>query len=345
MAGGVGTRLWPLSRNATPKQFQKLTGDISLFQQAFRRLHKLLDVEHIWVMTGESYGQTIRQQVPEFLPENIITEPSARNTAPASALAIMTVLERDPFADIAIVASDHHIGKEDVFASVMDAGYQFVSQKPDYVLAIGIHPTTPNTGYGYIKIKEPFTEINGRTVYSVDSFHEKPDLKTATKYLKSGQYLWNGSYFIFNGSQMLANFKKFSPELVASIEAYIQNPSADRYQQIPSSQLDKTIIEKLNKMAAIQAEMEWSDVGDWAALHEILNSKGEETKALMANHIGNNSENTLVVGGNKLIATVGLKDIVIIDTDDVLLVCHKDSVQDVKKVVEQLKEQQKEHYL
>ncbi len=345
MAGGAGTRLWPLSRKSTPKQFQKLIGDQTLLQQTYSRILKVIPNEQIWVMTGEQYADIVHEQLPDLPKKHIITEPSARNTAAASGLITLEILKEDSEASIGIMAADHYISKEKVFTDIIDKAYKYNESSPDSVVTVGIHPTEPNTGYGYIKFNNKITSIGRRNVYAVNSFHEKPDLATAEKYLEEGDYLWNASYFIFNGKKMQEYFREYSSDIFNKLESYIAKPSAETYEKIPKEPFDKAIIEKLSNLAVIPAEMGWSDIGDWAALHEILTEKGESTQIATLNHISNNSENTLVMGNGKLIATVGLKDVVVIDTEDVILVCAKDSVQDVKKVVEELQAKNRGEYL
>lgn len=345
MAGGSGTRLWPLSRKATPKQFQKLIGDRSLLQQTYNRIKTVIPAGRIWIMTGEQYTDIIREQLGDLPTNRIITEPSARNTAAASSLALLTILKEDPEAIIGIMASDHYIDKEKVFTDVIEKAYSFIEKEPSSMVAIGIHPSSANTGYGYIKFNKKITSMGSRSIFAVDSFHEKPDQATAEEYFESGQYLWNASYFTFNAQQMKNDFQKYAPDIFGKLVEYLAEPSDKLYNIIPKESFDKAIAERLTNLVVIPAEMGWSDVGDWATLHDILAGRGEASQVATSNHISNNSENTLVMAGNKLIATVGLKDVVIIDTEDVILVCHKNAVQNVKKIVEQLQNEGRGEYL
>lgn len=347
MAGGVGTRLWPLSRKSAPKQFQKLVGDQTLIQQTYDRIRLVLPSANIWVMTGVDYKDMTLEQLPEINPAHILTEPAARNTAAATCLATLRVLQEDPEAVLfGLLPADHHVGKPKVFTKTVEAIFDFLDAQPEYVATIGIHPTEANTGLGYIKVGEKLASHKGKPVLAVESFHEKPDVSTAEEFVESGQYLWNGGYYLFNGAQMIEHYRQLLPDTLAKLEQFVQEPTnAALYESIPSEAIDKAISEKLSKLAVVSADMEWSDIGNWAALHEILSAGGKISEVATGDHIGNGTENTLIMGGNKLIVTVGIKDVVVIDTDDVILVCHRDTVQDVKKIVEQLEEQGREEYL
>lgn len=347
MAGGTGTRLWPLSRKSTPKQFQKLIGDRTLIQQTFDRIVKIVPAENIWVQTNTEYVSLAREQLPELKHSHVIGEPSARNTAPAICLATLKVLEEDPEAILfGLLPADHYIGNEKVFTETTEAIFKFLESNPEYVATIGITPTEPNTGLGYIKKGDSLGEFRGIEVLKVKSFHEKPDEKTAEKFVQSGDYLWNGGYYLYNGAQMVKYFEKYIPETLTAIKEFIANPTkVELYNEVTKEPIDKAISEKLEKLAVVSADMKWSDVGNWATLHDILSEKGECSEIVKGNHVGDGNKNTLVIGGSKLIATVGLKDVVVIDTEDVILVCAKDSVQDVKKIVEELQAKNRGEYL
>lgn len=347
MAGGTGTRLWPLSRKSTPKQFQKFVGDQTLLQQTYDRIIQVVDPANVWVQTAEDYASLVAEQLPAIKKEHIITEPSARNTAPATGLATMRVLAEDPDAVLfGLLPADHYVGKPDVFAKTTNALFEFLEKNPEYVATIGVYPTEANTGLGYIKKGEQLAVIDEQEILRVASFIEKPDQKSANKFLRSGNYLWNGGYYLFNGAQLMEYYQQYAPEIFAALTKFVADPgNSETYNQIPSVPIDKAISEKLDKLAVISADMQWSDIGNWAALHQILSEQGESNEIVSGNHVGDAGHNTLVMGGNKLIATVGLQDVVVIDTEDVILVCHKDAVQDVKKIVEQLQAQGRGEYL
>lgn len=346
MAGGVGTRLWPLSRKSTPKQFQKLIGDRTLLQQTYDRIIPTVSPDQIWVVTGEQYKELVAEQLPEISQAHIITEPVGRNTAPATVLATLSVLKEDPEAVLfGLLPADHYVGKPQVFTAATKAVFSFIEKHPEYVVTIGVRPTEPNTGLGYIKMGEKLESIQKRSIFHVDSFHEKPDQNTAEEFVASGEYLWNGGYYLFNGAKMVEYYEQLAPEILRTIREYINDPTVELYNSVPSEPIDKAISEKLSNLAVIPVEMDWSDIGNWATLHEILSEQGKSSEVVIGDNISNETSNSLVMGGSKLIVTVGVKDIVVIDTDDVILICEKGSVQDVKKIVEQLQEQGREHLL
>lgn len=346
MAGGTGTRLWPLSRRSTPKQFQKLIGDRTLLQQTFDRIRDVISPEQIWVVTGDQYKDLVVGQLPEISAAHVITEPTGRNTAPATALATLTVLKEDPDAVLfGLLPADHYVGKPKVFTEATKAALSFIEKNPEYVVTIGVRPTEPNTGLGYIKMGEKLESIQKRTIFHVDSFHEKPDQKTAEEFVTSGEYLWNGGYYLFNGAKMIEYYEQLAPEILRTVREYVEDPTVELYNTVPSEPIDRAISEKLSNLAVIPVEMDWSDIGNWATLHEILSEHGKKSEVVIGDNISDKTSNTLVMGGSKLVVTVGVKDIVVIDTDDVILICEKGSVQDVKKIVEQLQEQGREHLL
>jgi mannose-1-phosphate guanylyltransferase/mannose-6-phosphate isomerase len=346
MAGGNGTRLWPLSRKDTPKQFQKFTGDKSLIQQTFERIKKVVPPENIWVVTGENHITLVQDQIPEITHSHIITEPMGRNTAAATCLAATRIMQEDPDALIfGLLPADHHIGKEDVFIKTIKTIFLFLEKNTEYVATIGINPTEPNTGLGYIKMGEQLDKINNQKIFTVESFHEKPDLKTAQEFLEQWEYLWNGGYYLFQGKQFLKYCATYIPETLEKIARYVTSPSAELYGSIISEPIDKAIAEKLDKLAVVPVDMDWSDIGNWATLHEILGEGEQLQQVSVGNHLGIDTDTSFIFGREKLIATVGLKNIVVIETDDAILIADRNSVQDVKKVVEKLEEQGKHDYL
>ncbi|QQG50047.1 MAG: mannose-1-phosphate guanylyltransferase [Candidatus Berkelbacteria bacterium] len=347
MAGGTGTRLWPLSRKDSPKQFQKFIGDKTLIQQTYDRIIQCIPAENIWVMTGEQYVDLVKAQLPEVDVSRIITEPVGRNTAPATGLAMLRIAEIDPQAIVfGLLPADHYVGKIEVFTAAVKSILSFLENHREFVVTIGINPTEPNTGLGYIEMGEQLEKIGDNKIFKVESFQEKPDLETAQKYVEQWEYLWNGGYYLFSVREMIEHYRRLAPEILEKLEKFVENPSdTELYKTIPAEPIDKAIAEKLDSLAVVPVDMDWSDIGNWATLQEILGGNGALKQVILGHHIGINTDRSFVFGNKKLIATVGLEDIVVIETEDAILVAHRDAVQDVKKVVEQLQEQEKHEYL
>lgn len=343
LAGGVGTRLWPLSRQNQPKQFQNLTGNTSLIQQTYERIVPSVDPSNMWVITNEKYRDLVKQQLPQIPDENIIVEPAGRNTAPAIGLAALTILKRDPEAVIGSFAADHYVGKPEEFGKAVEAAFAILESKPDYLVAIGLNPTEPDTGLGYIKMGESLGNFAGQQVFVGEKFIEKPDLATAQEFLKSWEYLWNGCYFVFTASQMGEWLQEFCPEIASSLANYLANPSPVAFKLIPNEPIDTAVAEKVKHLAVVPADMDWSDVGSWTTLDKVLAANGHQQKG---NHTSIDSDNTLVISHtDKKIATIGIKDAFVVETEDAILICHKDSVQQVKDLVKKLEENQENRYL
>lgn len=356
MAGGGGTRLWPLSRRDRPKQSLPLVTDKSMFRISVERLLPMLPLENIFVVTGVDQVDGLRQDVPDLPEENFILEPSARDNGPAAGLGIMHISARDPEAVIAYLPSDHHISDEAGFRNALDAAFQ--TAQAGYITTLGISPTLPSTAFGYIKRGQAIQEINGLTVYRSEGFREKPDTQTAMHFIRSGHYSWNAGMFIWRASQALAEFERQQPTMFArlsAIQAAIGTPDyadvlAREWEDIDRIALDYAIMENAEQMAVIPVDIGWSDIGNWSALYDVLAAglptnggsniqRGENCEVLTLDSSG-----TLVLS-EKLVVTIGLKDLVIVDTDDVLLVCHRDKAQDVRTVVNRLREAGKESIL
>lgn len=350
MAGGSGTRLWPMSRKSSPKQLQKLAGKKSLLQETYERVRGLVPQENIFVSLVKDVLSDSQKQLKEVPPANFIVEPEAKNTAPAVGLIAAHIFRINPLAIIATIASDQTIEKVKNFQKAILATFEFVKKNPSYFTTIGIKPTRPDIGLGYIKIGQKFAQS---PFYKVQQFVEKPDLKTAERYLKSGQYVWNASYFTWRVDKLLKMYERLAPEIYKSIVEIMKaqnKPRAQReteriYRNMPTIPFDTAIAEKAEKIAVIPVDIDWSDVGTWASLYEILSKKHQSHTVTRGNHIGLGDKNCLIYAQDKLLATVGLEDIVIVDTPDVTLVCNKNKTQDVKKLIEKIKEQKKDKYL
>ncbi len=354
MAGGTGTRLWPLSRKEKPKQFQKFTSTKTMIQETYERVSKVVLPENILVSTTTQYKNLVKEQLPKIKDNQLIIEPLPRGTAPAMALVANHILELNPEAIIATVPSDHAIKNVEEFVSSLETALDSVSKHPDKLATLGINPTFPDIQLGYIKMGKEFINSNDRRIFFIDSFSEKPDKKTAQKYLAGWEYLWNGGYFIFSAKQFLDWTKKFTPEnfkvierIKEQIKAGDQNDIKEAYKQLENQAVEPEIVEKLSgeERLVVPTEMEWSDVGNWGSLFDFFRGSLDSHMIVKGNHIDSDSKNCFVLSEDKLIATIGLENIIIVETEDAILVADRRKVSDVKKIIEKLKEQDKHLYL
>lgn len=341
LAGGAGTRLWPRSRATLPKQLLALTGGDTMMQATVKRVLPIVPLEHIFVATNREYGPLITAQLPKLPVSNIIEEPSGKNTAPCIGLAAAHMRRLDPQAVMASLHADHFIADEEAFRQALLAAEEVA--KAGYLVTLGITPNKPETGYGYIQRGSEIGRYNNHPVYQVERFLEKPDLATAEKFVASGNYYWNSGIFIWQISTLLQAFSDYMPEFFEQLGQMEQALAAGQmidaiWQNIRPTSIDVGLMERAAKVAVVPVDMGWNDVGSWTAIHEINPQDEKGNVVLGAEHLAIDTKGTLVQGNGRLIATIGLEDIVIVDSDDALLVCTKDKVQDIKKVVEWLKE-------
>lgn len=348
LCGGGGTRLWPLSRNHTPKQFIDLVGKETLFEKTLRRAQKLVDNSHIYIMTNADYQKDVARLSSSIPAKNIITEPSKKNTALAMGVVAGIIHSRDSEAVVINLASDHLIADEDGFVNAMLAAAQVASQNERFV-TVGIKPSFPHTGLGYIQADENLGSVSGFPVIKVAGFREKPDLKTAEEFLSTGKYFWNANLYTWSTKLILAEFEQLAPihyERISAIIKSVDTPSFEttlksEYDLAKEEQIDTAISEKTTKLAVIPGEFGWTDIGSWNVVYDEV-AKDEFGNAMIAREHGADwlsidTNNSLVSSYKKQIVTIGLENIVVVDTPDALLVAHKDRAQDVKKIVEKLK--------
>ncbi len=351
MAGGTGTRLWPLSRKQKPKQFQKFTSNKTMIQETYARVAKVVPKENIFVSTTDAYVDLTLAQLPQLKKEQLILEPMPRGTAPAIALVAKYIARIDPHAIVATVASDHVIRNVEEFHASLFAALCVAEKHVKKLVIVGINPTSPDTGLGYIRMGNELEVVAGKKVFLADAFVEKPDLKTAEKYLAKWEYLWNAGYFIFSATDFLHLVKKWTPktaEVLEQIEKEWDKKIVNKkrieklYFSLENEPIDTAIAEKLDKKdrLVVPSEMQWSDVGNWGSLFDFIQ---HDTKALVVRgkHIDSGSADCFVHSESKLIATVGLKDIIIIESEDAILVADKNSAGEVKKIIEKLRENNK----
>ena len=344
LAGGSGTRFWPVSRQLEPKQFLKVVGKRTLIQDTFWRIKPLVPAKNIFVLTNSKYFYEIKRQLGKyaFPDKNILLEPQAKNTAPSVGWAADVINQKDPNAVMLVLPSDHLILKPKIFHGVINRAVK-IAEKGKLV-TLGIVAKKPITGYGYIKInKNKKAEKHG---FMVDKFIEKPSVKNAEKFIKAGNHFWNSGMFVWKAETLLDEIKNHIPSLYKKLPLLRKKDSFKKiWNSLVSVSIDYGILEKSRKVAMIPADIGWMDLGSWEALNSIL-KKDKSGNVVRADNINFDSKNMLVWGSDRLIATIGLKNLVIVDTQDATLVCRKDRTQDVRKIVDKLKkEKRQEHVL
>lgn len=345
LSGGAGTRLWPLSWGDHPKQFLKLTSDKTMIQETLLRL-KGIDIDSPIISCGEDHRFLVAQQIGEICDEQptILLEPMPKNTAPAIAAACCAAIRRNPNAIVIVLPSDHVIADVPVFQkAVLTAAKQ---AEQGYLVTFGIVPTFAATGYGYVKASGAESE----GAYTLEKFVEKPCLEKAQEYLASGEYSWNSGMFVFKASVFLDELKKYNPEMAElSIQAFENANKADSdfirldaesFGKIKGDSIDYAVMEKTKLGKIVKLDAGWDDVGSWSALYDISN-KDENKNAVNGDVITLNTKNSYIRGGTRTIATIGLDNVVIVDSDDSLLIAKMDEIQDVKKVAEEMKKRGK----
>ena len=350
LAGGSGTRLWPMSRQATPKQLLALVGDRSLLQQTIDRVLPLVPAERIYILTGPDHAAPIAAQIEHVLPENIMIEYSPRGTAPCLGLAAMRLAQRGgPEAVMLSLHADHVVRDEPAFREALLAAIE--TAHAGHLVTMGIIPEHPDTGFGYIERQERFPDANGLPVYQVSRFTEKPPLDKAEQYVASGRYYWNTGYFCWRLGRICDEFRASLPETAALLAQMVATDDDDAaralWERIPRNTIDVGIMEQAADVAVVPADIGWSDIGNWSALYQILGGDGLSNINLTEQpHRSIDSSGCLLAGsGTKLVATIGVDDLVIVDTGDALLVIPKDRAQDVGQLVKQLRAEGLDDYL
>ncbi|GIL12130.1 MAG: mannose-1-phosphate guanylyltransferase [Chloroflexota bacterium] len=343
MAGGGGTRLWPMSRQDMPKQLLPLVEDVSMFKVSVDRLAPLFAPEQIYVVTGRKYVDIMHAQAPEIPAQNFIVEPYGKNSGPAAALGLTVIQKRDPQAAVVILTADHHIQDKEKFRAVLAAAHEVAHR--GYIVTLGISPSYPATGFGYIRQGDKLCDVDGFSCYVSRGFTEKPNAVTATTFLASGEYSWNSGMFIWTAQQAMAEFARQQPDMHAGfmkLQLSVDTPEfeerlEDIWQQIKDISLDYAVMEGAEKIAVIPVDIGWNDVGSWASLYEVLklDKFGNGFKGRQPERVILDTRGTLVYS-DKLTVTIGVQDIIVVETPDALLICHKDRAQDVKEVVNHL---------
>lgn len=345
MAGGKGTRLWPVSRRDKPKQFQCLFSEKTMLQETFLRLRKKFEVKDIYVSTNEEYVNEVEREILELPKENIIGEPTGRGSASSIALTAAILSARDGEEAVAFFPADHLIKNPEVLIDSLGVADKFLEKNPQGIVTFGIQPSSPETGFGYIEKGKLLEKENGYEIFHAKRFVEKPDMMTAQKYLDSGNFFWSSGMYVMKMKSVIEKFKKYIPDthnrLVRIAKAVDKNEYGDvlmrEYPEMDKIDFAFSIVENDDQVVLMPLALEWSDVGSWASLKDTL-TDDEKSHYVKGEHIDFESENLLVYGGKKLITTIGVKDLIIIDSEDAILVCDRNKSRLVSDVVKKLEE-------
>ena len=349
MAGGKGERFWPRSRTSLPKQFLSLTDDgKTMIQLTVERIRPLVDLEDIYISTNAAYKSLVVEQLPGLPEQNILCEPIGRNTAPCIGLGAIHISQKYEDAIMIVLPSDHLIKHNDIFINTFTEACK-VAEKADNLVTIGITPNYPETGYGYIRYNNAKEDGDA---YKVDKFVEKPSLEVALEYIESGNYLWNSGMFAWKISTILDNFKKYMPttydglmKIKAAIGTDVENKVLEaEFPNLESQSVDYGIMEKAKNIYILSGNFGWDDVGSWLAVGRIKNVN-QDNNVVNGNVVTVNTQNCIIEGSKKLIATVGLRDIIIVDTPDAILISTKENSGEIKQILAKLRETNKEEYL
>jgi mannose-1-phosphate guanylyltransferase len=357
LAGGHGTRLWPVSRKSVPKQLRPILGGDTLLRSTWKRLRLGLPAARILVVTNAAQAELIRQDLPELPTENLIVEPARRDTAAAIGLGAAVVRARDPRAVVVTVNSDAHIRNPKEYWRIMGVAARVASRQPKRLVLVGVRPTYPETGYGYIKMGSQALKLKrprgADEIFEVEGFREKPDLETAKSYVAQWEYLWNPTLIVADVTRLLAAFKAHLPKTHRRLDAIGRAWQTPRraavlkkeFEAIEPISIDYGVLEKEKGMLVVPADFGWADVGHWRAVHDVL-AKRPAANITRGPVIQVDSEgNVLYSFTGKLVAAAGLKDMIVIETEDAILVCPKSRAQDVKKIVERLEKKKMKKYL
>lgn len=349
MAGGSGTRLWPLSRRSRPKQLLHLFAGQSLLRKAYERLAAFLPATHIYVVTGRDHLPMVAAELPELPAENLIGEPCPRDTANAVGLAANLLALKDPGGTMGIFTADQIIQPVEVFADTLSRAYDAAEANPDALITLGIRPTSPHTGYGYVQ--------RGRQLalglHEVSRFKEKPDLGTAQAYVASGDYSWNSGMFVWRIDAILQQFRKHQPAsaegLRAVAERFARNSqdaaAAEGFAQLPKISVDFAIMEKADRVLVVEMTCEWLDVGSWTSLADVLPPDAQgNTVAAPRTAMLDAGNNILVSESNHLIAAIGVSDLVVVHSDDATLICRREDAQRIKTLFDSIQQTHGQQY-
>lgn len=360
MAGGNGSRFWPLSRKNRPKQFLKLNSDKkTLLEQTVERINAVIPKEQIFIATNKAYEKAVKEKINCIPDQNIILEELSKNTAPAITMAVLKIESIYPGSTIFILPSDHLIKKDNNFTNLLIKAAKITEEK-DTILTIGIKPEYPETGYGYIKLSSDNLIYKEQEYYKVEGFKEKPDLKTAEEYLKAGNYYWNSGIYIANSQKLLNEIEKREPSLYNDCKKIMEKSNyknlseiknhkkrmeiKDLYNNLENISIEYSVIEKLENIYLLKADFIWDDLGSWTSL-ERVKEKNEDNNVIVGKHIGIDTNDSIIYSCNKIVTTVGVKNLIIVNTGDAVLVCDKEKAQDIKELRKLIESEKMDKYL
>jgi len=340
IAGGSGTRFWPLSRRENPKQLLTLFGGRSLLEQTVARVQPVIPPDRIYIFTSDLILKRVCQLLPRIPSDQIIGEPASRNTAPTLGVAAEEIARRDPEGLMVVLPSDHLIAKPAVFRRTLGTACR-VASMPGRSVVLGLKPTRPDTGFGYVRLGRREGKVGGHEVFQVESFTEKPTLAVARRYVASGRYLWNGGMFVWRASTLIENLERFQPEMASQVKQ-IAGAGGIRscafrqlYHKFQKISIDFALMEKIANIYAVPADIGWNDVGSWAVVYELSRKDSEKNVRPRAS-LSLESNGNMVVSPKRFVVTVGVRDLIVVETDDALLVCAREQSQDVGKAVQKL---------
>jgi len=351
MAGGSGTRFWPRSKTQKPKQYLNIFGESSLLQDTIKRFATFTEKENIYIVSSATQAKVLEEQTPMLPKQNLIYEPVGRNTLPCIGLAAMYAERENPDGIMVVSPSDHLITNNQLFEDTVLAAVK-IADKRDGIVTIGITPSYPATGYGYVKTKEDITGSEKIAQFKVERFVEKPDEKTASEYLKQGGFYWNSGLFVFKVSVFLEAVEKFVPELYADlrkIQTDFGNPTYEEtldtiYRAVKGISVDYGIMEHADNIFLVEGNFDWNDLGSWESVY-LTDKKDENGNAGSGETLLVDTKNSYVYSDKNLVAVVGLEDVIVVQDGNTTLVCKRDKAEDVKKIVEKLKSDNKDQYL
>ncbi len=349
MAGGIGSRFWPVSRTDNPKQFLDILGlGKSLLQLTYERFLDICPKENIYIVTNSSYADLVHQQLPDLTSNQVLKEPARKNTAPCIAYFSHKINAINPDANIVVAPSDHIILKQNEFVDIINKGLN-ATAKEDLLITLGIQPSRPDTGYGYINYGK---QSGHEGVFEVLSFREKPTLEVAKTFLESGDFLWNSGMFIWSVKSILSAFSKYLSEVNDLLKSDTYNTLKEKefieqsYKKCPSISIDYGVMEKANNVCVIPADFGWSDLGTWSSLYDTRSDKDVNGNVTTSNSLLYDCKDNMIVSSkDKLIIAQDLNDYIVVDTDDALLIIPKSKEQEIKQITGDIKEKGKEQYL